>query len=430
MLNLILISKKAIKILILKLLATLIVFIINIYIARTLSVEEFGEYSLIISVSNILVVYFIFGLDITVLRLVTLYKKANKNKVKGLYIFALTAITINFMIFGLLIYEYLKENIKYELVALVHMIIFSYILAMIAVTAAFIQALNQKHIVISQANQLARSAILGLVLIYFLFINQIEISISNLMVLNNISALFTLLIFTSILIRDVSWGGIVNISSQINLKWIKESFLIFIISVQGVVITQLPILGIGYIQGSVSAAFFAVSMKITGLIVFGISAINAVIAPQIAKAYQDKKIHELESIIKRASTISFYYSIVTLVIILIGGEYLLGMFGKDYIDTKNIMIVLALGHVLDSYFGSVGLVLTMTGKQKVLIKVGFLVLTISIIPSYMLIKSLDTIGAAISTAGIYLVWNLFSYLKIKKDFNINTLAVIDFRKIL
>ena len=80
------------------------------------------------------------------------------------------------------------------------------------------------------------------------------------------------------------------------------------------------------------------------------------------------------------------------------------------------MYIILIGQVINAFCGPVGLYLNMTGRQNLFQIVLLICLVINVIMNLILIPKYEMIGAAISTAASFTMWNLIGlYIALKKD---------------
>ena len=93
---------------------------------------------------------------------------------------------------------------------------------------------------------------------------------------------------------------------------------------------------------------------------------------------------------------------------------LMRIFGPDFESGWPVLVIGAVGQLVNCGVGSVGYLLLMSGNQKRLIKVQFVMTIISVVTNLSLIPTLGMVGAALAAAGVNVggnVWNLYEVRK-------------------
>jgi O-antigen/teichoic acid export membrane protein len=103
--------------------------------------------------------------------------------------------------------------------------------------------------------------------------------------------------------------------------------------------------------------------------------------------------------------------------IIIFHKWILGIFGNEFIVGSLFLIVLCIGQLINSMSGSVGVILQMTGYQKVFQNIVLMALVLNVILNVILIPLYGGLGAAIATVVSISSWNITGafYLKLKMN---------------
>jgi O-antigen/teichoic acid export membrane protein len=164
---------------------------------------------------------------------------------------------------------------------------------------------------------------------------------------------------------------------------------------------------------------FKVSL-ITGIALF---AINSIAAPKFAELFSKNNMKDLENIVHQSTRLIFWTSAPFLILFLIFPTFFLGLFGQEFVFGKWTLIFFTIGQFINAISGSVGLILQMTGKQKVFLNIIITSTVINIILNVILIPKFGITGAAISSMISMVVWNLISIIMVRKYYMILTLYI-------
>jgi O-antigen/teichoic acid export membrane protein len=203
----------------------------------------------------------------------------------------------------------------------------------------------------------------------------------------------------------------------------KVANSMFVVQMLQIVILHLPTLLLGVYSSGSDVSLFSISIKISGLISFVLVAINAISGPKFATLYKQNRMEELKAIVKWNSRFLLTFSIPALLLLITFSNEILGTFDSSFADGHIILITLCIGTFINTITGSVGLLLSMTGHQKIFRNNVLIASIFALLISFILIPEYGALGAAISTALALSTSNLLSWYKIKKIFNINTLNV-------
>ena len=182
------------------------------------------------------------------------------------------------------------------------------------------------------------------------------------------------------------------------------------------------LLGVLWVGKDIS--IMAVSLKLTTMLSFIIIAVNRVLAPQIAVTYKNGDLVALQHLISKSSRLMWILCVPAVFIIMLFSQQILMMIDESYPSQYLVLIVLALGQLVNVITGNIGLLLSMTGHEKIQKNILLCALFISLILGYFLIPSYGPLGAAIMTTGTVIIVNVSSYFYVLIKLKLNTLKLL------
>ena len=87
-------------------------------------------------------------------------------------------------------------------------------------------------------------------------------------------------------------------------------------------------------------------------------------------------------------------------------NFILTLFGDEYVEAKNALIILLIAQLISSLCGSVGVYMNMTGKQLILQRFLLVALFLNIVLNWLLIPKYSLVGAAYATSISIMFWNV------------------------
>jgi|SaaInlLV_10m_DNA_2_1039722.scaffolds.fasta_scaffold00838_12 O-antigen/teichoic acid export membrane protein len=196
----------------------------------------------------------------------------------------------------------------------------------------------------------------------------------------------------------------------------------FLISGMHLVMSQTDIIMIGMYMSEKDVGLYAIAMKLALLTSFVLNAVNSVVSPKFSQYYHANDMETLKKTAKDSSKLIFYTTFPILIFLIIFGKYILGIFGEEFEKAYLVLVILIIGQMVNSFSGSVGYFLNMTGNQAIYQKVILVGLFINIILNVLLIPLYGLIGAAIATSISLALWNLLALLSMKQKFNFTTVS--------
>jgi len=98
----------------------------------------------------------------------------------------------------------------------------------------------------------------------------------------------------------------------------------------------------------------------------------------------------------------------------------LGIFGDEFIAGSVVLIILLIGRFINSFSGSTGLILQMTGHQKVYRDIVAVALILNIVLNLILTPLYGYVGTAVATVISIAVWNIWAAVYIKRKLHIES----------
>lgn len=191
--------------------------------------------------------------------------------------------------------------------------------------------------------------------------------------------------------------------------WRAVAMPMLFISGANMVIAQCDVAMLGALSTSTEAGLYAVASKVAGLVVLGLTAVNAVAAPMLAGFHASGDRGMLQHTLRQAALGIFFSTAVLAALAFAFSDTLLGLFGPEYKASEHTLRVLLVANVVNASAGSVGYLMTMTGNQRAAASILGGVAAINIAANAILIPLYGAYGAAYATAFSIVVWNALMY---------------------
>ncbi len=399
-------------------------FLNGILLAQILSVKDFGIYVLAFTTLTILTVPVSLGLPNLITRYISKYEVyEDKASIKGLLIKTNIFVAIScFVVYVIVFISYFLWWKKYDIIfteTFLYALIGLPFIAIGSLRAAALRGL--KYVVLGQLpDTFLRNFLFFLGIAYFLLFGY------------NLSSQYAILLLTAATIISFFVGyyflkikllnSLKHIKPIFNSKeWLKESIPFTLTS--GIeIIKSKSLTYILAIFGSIEAvAIFEIATRSSALISFTLDGLNSAIAPYISSAFEKKNMIGLQRIVTKTTRIVFVFALPIALIFIIGGRPLLDfLFGKKYSVAYWPLVILCLGHLANTFTGSAGILLNMTGHQSYLSKNLALMMILMLFSSIPLVIMYDVIGASVAFSAIFILQNILWVIYIRKNIGINT----------
>lgn len=147
-------------------------------------------------------------------------------------------------------------------------------------------------------------------------------------------------------------------------EWIRTSARLFLISLWFLVLMQADILILGTIRPPEEVGVYKAAAYTASLCALGLEAVNMLAAPLISELYASRRISELQKALTASARISAATAMPVALMLIIFGEWALGLFGKGFSSGYAPLLILCAGNVFSAALGPAGLMMTMTGHER------------------------------------------------------------------
>lgn len=234
-----------------------------------------------------------------------------------------------------------------------------------------------------------------------------ELTAYNLLYLSLLSA-FSAFIISAFLVRNKLLVTLHNATTNyITKTWHKALLPFTLIAFIGTLNTELASVFLGFWGDIESVAYFKVAMQGVTLVSLGLSAINMVIMPNVARLYKEGHLEATQILLTKSVRLSCLVSLPIILLLVAFGDFFIALlFGEAYLAAYPILIILCIGQAMKLLIGSTGLVLNMTGNENLALRTITITVSINVFLLTMLIPYYGSFGAAISISLSLFINNL------------------------
>ena len=171
-----------------------------------------------------------------------------------------------------------------------------------------------------------------------------------------------------------------------------------LISGAAMINSRLDIAMLGFITGPTTVAVYDVGTKVGGLLMITQALLNASIAPRIARLYASGDRAQVQSLMVQACRLSFIPSAILFAAIWLAGPQLIpALFGPGFEDAHLVAVIVGVGFLFNTGIGAVGVLLNMSGHERITATVATISAAINAALNVVLIPAYGALGAAAAT---------------------------------
>lgn len=159
-----------------------------------------------------------------------------------------------------------------------------------------------------------------------------------------------------------------------------------------------PILIVGVWLESSDVGVFSAATRVALLVNLLLVTVNNVVAPKFSELYTKGALRALGSTARQTAGFIALLVLPLFLGLLLGREYVMGIFGQDFVVGSDVLAILLLGQYVNVLSGSVGFLLMMSGNEKVYRNITFVFALIQIGLIVLLTPLLGVEGAAVAVA--------------------------------
>lgn len=410
--------------------SVLVVFLLNVLLARMMTIEEFGLYTLLISGVMFAASFSVLGLPLYITREVArLRKKNNVPRVNGLIkesyeVVFIGGLAVTVVFFVALSFDWIAIEKNFFLI--VSIVLMYTITGFNQVRAAVLRGLH--YIVIADIPELIFKPIVVLLfLIIFYMVNERELKATDVLMMQLCAVFFSFLFGAYLLARKRP--RLMNKENYfLRDKWVPEVSSFFLLTILNLFQGQSGIYILGFYTEVSQVGLFQVATQLVAVIVVGLSSVNLALQPRFSAACATTDTNKLRGLASIAVLLSSIIAISLSVILLTWSDFFIGLFGEKYAESVSILKVLVYGQVLNALFGSCGVLMVAAGYQYKLLIYNLYSSIVSVALMLFLVNYYQGVGVAWGVLSYFIVLNVLMASFVYKEMKVNT-TIFSFLKV-
>lgn len=417
--------KKSSASIVVKILGMIVGLGISVFLGRFLGVEGLGLINLANRVVLLFSILAIFGMDNVLVKNIAI--AFNKNNFQDIGNNIYTSLIFNgilailLSVLGIWIAPYATKNIFHNSELLIPLLILMSMLIPQTLSRIFASGLNgfRKIWQSNLLNEALGTWVVGAGLL-ILFLLKKDINIIKVAILYAISRLIV------ILCVNVYWKKIFHFKGK--KKWIGKPMLkmalpLLLVSTTSIIAASSDIVMLGWLGNSKDVGLYSVAARLALLVGFFLQVSNSAISPKLATLFDESRLDEMNKMINRVTSGLMIIAVCFLLIFIMGGNFILGLWGDEFKQAYLLLIILGIGQFFIVSTGCAGLLLVMCGYEKTHGYISLVFIVLNLILNYFLIQNYGAVGAAIATTFTIVIENITKVVYAKKHIGILTIPV-------
>jgi O-antigen/teichoic acid export membrane protein len=171
-------------------------------------------------------------------------------------------------------------------------------------------------------------------------------------------------------------------------------------------VERLPVLMLGFAIGPRPVALFSLASRIAETVVLTLWVVVMTVGPRLAELHARRNYREMQQLVTRSTMVISAWAVPVALGLILLGRWFLSWFGPHFAAGYPILVVLVIGQTVNATTGTVGLVLTMGGLERMVLKIHTYGLAMTAVLCLALIPVWGSVGAAIGSTAALVFWNI------------------------
>lgn len=407
--------------LVLKVLGAGLTFLFNLVLARTLGAEGAGLYFLALTVTTIATVFGRIGLDNTILRFIAANASVNDwSAVKGVYVksMKLALIASSFSATALFVFAQVLADKVFQIPELfipVRWMSF----AVVPMTIVMLHAQALKGLKrIRDSFIVFGVGVPAISLAAFLLLNK-SYDVKMAVWAYTFAAILTALL--GVILWYIATPQLRKVLASFRTnELLKSSMPLFWVSSLNMLITMTGTFTLGIWGTKEDVGLYSMASRTVMLMSLILTSVNSISAPKFAELYRKKDMVALGATTRNTARLMTLVASPLLLLFIIAPKWVMGMFGEEFQKGGILLSILAIGQFVNVATGSVGYLLMMSGKEKIMRNNVAFVGMMSVILNVLLVPLYGAFGAVIATTVCLVSQNLIAAYIINYRLCLNT----------
>ncbi len=203
-------------------------------------------------------------------------------------------------------------------------------------------------------------------------------------------------------------------------KLLRFSIPLLTVSLLLAVMNWTDTLMLGYFKTAETVAAYSAAYPLANLLSPGINSIGFLYVPIISYMYSKNNIMDIKTLNETSTKWCFIITLPIFFILFIFPEFILNFFyGSHYVQASNVLQILSLGFIVNSFFGLNYYTLMAIGKSRLLMTCSLISTISNVFLNLILIPPFGMLGAAIASAISFIIIEIYMTLKLNQFLKIH-----------
>ncbi len=197
-------------------------------------------------------------------------------------------------------------------------------------------------------------------------------------------------------------------------QWLRESVPLLATILFTGYFGEINIIVAGLFLSPDQVAQFHVAFRLALLVGFGLFAVDAATAPDIARLYAAGHRADLQVLVTRATRLRILIGVLAMIGFAVFGRWVLGFFGEEFVAGYLLLLILGCGQLVLAASGPAARLLSVSGHQDSALLASLSALVIAVALIAVLVPIYGVTGAAIAATVDMAFWSIWMRQLVKR----------------
>ncbi|MCC7427026.1 MAG: polysaccharide biosynthesis C-terminal domain-containing protein [Alphaproteobacteria bacterium] len=399
-------------------------FLLQLFLARTMSLTEFGDFTFVLSGALILSQVAGAGMTFAALRFVPRYRVENRpDLLRGFMMMALALVLVTGAVIVIVDLFYAERLLDAEARPGLRAAMWAgaWLAALIGMSnllGTMLQA--DRRVLVSEAmqNALRPLAVILLCGVWLLAGQRLDAPTAIwLFSLATLGLVAVMGLMVARLIGPAVRGHKARFAMR---QWLASGLSMLLVLSSAILNERLDVILVGMQLGTEQSGIYAIAARLAQILALGTASVNTLLAPTISERHAAKDQEGLQALMTRGARLACLFTVPAGLGLVVLGSWVLGLFGAPFRAGYGTLVVLVLSQVLTAMCGTVGGLMVLTGHNRPVIVALSLGLAANVGLNLLLVPLLGIIGAALATLTAWLLANIGMVLWTRRRLGIDT----------
>jgi O-antigen/teichoic acid export membrane protein len=204
--------------------------------------------------------------------------------------------------------------------------------------------------------------------------------------------------------------------------WVRTALPLLVIALFTNYFLEVNIVVAGLHLDDGQLAMFNAGFRIAALIAFGIAAVDTILMPRVSKMHAAEDLVALQRTVSHAAQLRFWGSLAVSVPLVFAGEWVLGLFGEEFVAGYPALLILTGSQLAAALFGPAARLLSVTGYQDQCLWVSLAAILALFVLHPLLIGWWGLNGAALAVLLVVLLHSAWLCVLAARHLNVRSMA--------